>query len=356
MSAWDELDRQLAAWMTELASAPAPARAFEDAMQATAREQPRPHLLAIFGSDWPGAARPATWPRPNRGRTPVAAVAIVTLLVTAAIGFEALGGPGVGGLGGTETPPSTANGGVAPPSPTATPTAPPSPTPSPTAPPGFDVPASEIHRGLLAPGTYDLDVDQQGFTVRFTVPSGWSWDGRSLSKGGAGLPHGAAIFFFGGVLQVYADPCHWAETPRPSPTDVAGLPAQADVSAFMAALARQPLRSATTPVDRPANLPGLANRWHGMSMELSVPGDIDFAACDQGQFRSWGPEDRARSQQGPGQRDFVWAVDISGSAVEGSAMPPGGLVIDAASFAGTPADVMSESDAILRSIEVGHWG
>jgi hypothetical protein len=78
-----------------------------------------------------------------------------------------------------------------------------------------------------------------------------------------------------------------------------------------------------------------------------VPNNIVFANCDGGQFRSWGPDADARSHQGPGQRDLVWAVYLGGSQR---------LVIDAASFPGTPADVMSEIDAILGSIGVGHWG
>lgn len=36
--------------------------------------------------------------------------------------------------------------------------------------------------------------------------------------------------------------------------------------------------------------------------------------------------------------------------------PPGGLVIDATSFPGTPVGVIAEIEAILGSIYVGHWG
>jgi hypothetical protein len=34
----------------------------------------------------------------------------------------------------------------------------------------------------------------------------------------------------------------------------------------------------------------------------------------------------------------------------------GYVIIDAASFPGTPTDVSSEIDAILGSIVAGHWG
>jgi hypothetical protein len=235
----------------------------------------------------------------------------------------------------------------------------PGPSPSPvyatntptTAPPGFGLPMNSVHNGQLDQGTYAyLDVDGQGFNVRFTVPAGWTWNGRYLSKGGVGPPDGAAIFFFGGPVQVYADPCHWAGTQSKPVTGLA-------VDRLMAALAAQPMRGATGPIDRPANVPGLANRWPGMSLELTVPDTVTFANCDGGQFRSWGPANNARIHQGPGQRDLVWAVAIGAAGVTGThVFPPGGLVIDAASFPGTPADVMSEIEAILGSVAVGHWG
>ena len=93
-----------------------------------------------------------------------------------------------------------------------------------------------------------------------------------------------------------------------------------------------------------------------------MPDNIDFADCDRGQFRSWGPEGNARVHQGPGQRDPVWAVDPGHDTTESPAPgaagdePWGGLIIDAATFPGTPAAVISEMEAILGSIRTGHWG
>jgi hypothetical protein len=218
--------------------------------------------------------------------------------------------------------------------------------PLPTAVPA-DLPTSPVRNGRLEAGTYEyLDVDGAGFNVRFTVPAGWDWDGRYLSKGGVDQPDGAAIFFFGGPVQVYADPCRWAAG-QPDP------PIGLSVADLMSALAAQPLRGATTPTARPGAVPGQPDRWVGMMVELTVPADIDFASCDGGQFRSWGPEDHARSHQGPGQRDLVWAIDVSGIGVEHDGEP---LIVDAASFPGTPADVVSEIEAILGSIATGHWG
>jgi Tol biopolymer transport system component len=218
--------------------------------------------------------------------------------------------------------------------------------------------------GHLGPGTYTFtNVDAQGFNVRFTVPAGWTWYGSYLGKGGIRLPSGAAIFFFGGPVQVYADPCHWAGAQANPPTGPS-------VDDLMTSLATQPLRSATTPIDRPAAelslgvRPGSTNPpadlsasgpqpWAGRSVELTVPNDINFATCDAGQFRSWGPDSVARTHQGPGQRDLVWAIDLTRNGVVSG---HGYVIIDAASFPGTPTDVSSEIDAILGSIVAGHWG
>ena len=80
--------------------------------------------------------------------------------------------------------------------PSPTPTVPP---PDTTVPPDVNDHGGTVRNGPLDPGTYtDYNVDRAGFNVRFTVPAGWTWNGRYLSKGGVGLPDGAAIFFFGG--------------------------------------------------------------------------------------------------------------------------------------------------------------
>jgi hypothetical protein len=235
--------------------------------------------------------------------------------------------------------PGSGTGAQPTPSPTLTPTGMPPTSPSETAFP--------VRNGLLDPGRYTYGPTA-GFGVQFTVPAGWTWHGRYLSKGGVGQPDGAAIFFFGGPVQVYADPCHWAGARSTPPTGFSA-------AHIVAALAAQPSRSATTPTNAPMGV------WPGMAVELTVPDGLNLADCDRGQFRSWGPENNARSAQGPGQRDLVWAVDVDGSGVTNAkgriiATYPGGLIIDAASFPGTPADVISEIDAILGSIYAGHWG
>ncbi len=257
----------------------------------------------------------------------------------------------------TSTPASTPAATVAGPSPTPAWEAPSSLTSSPTAPQrSGQVP--EVQAGQLAPGTYDiLGLDDQGFNVRFTVPGGWMWTGRSITRSGTGPTDAAEVFFYGGPLDAYADPCHWAGASRPLPSD-GGSPVPVDTAAaaFIDALARQPSGDPPKLLDRPANTLLTANRWPGTSVELTVPGAIDLTRCDRGEFRRWGPEAKARPGAAPGQHDLVWAIGIDGASVEASPSPPGGLVIDAATFPDTPPSVQSEVDAILRSIEAGHWG
>ena len=203
-----------------------------------------------------------------------------------------------------------------------------------------------VRNGPLHPGmhTYSLNPNSH-FNVRFTVPAGWSWHGNHLSKGGIGLPDGAAIFFFGASfnapLQVYADPVHWVDAKS---TRWTGYPRED----FVTALAAQPSRNATrsTYLD--------AGNWLGWAVEVTVPDDINLAASDRGQFRSWGPDGNARIAQGPGQRDLVWAINVGGPEYAPQAQQ--GLVIDAATFPGTPASVIYEIVAILKSVVAGNWG
>ena len=338
MTAHHQLETTLASWLRDDAQRAIPDGSLAEALAPAIRRRPRPARLASLGSHWIADTWPArTWPAPRvlvLGKVVGIVVAAALVVVAAAVGFNALPGPGVGGTGGGS------------PSPTASP----SPVATPLLPSTFGslAPAAPIRTGSLAPGRYEYDdVDGQGSNLQFTVPAGWTWNGRFLSKGGVGLPGGAAIYFFGGPLQVYADPCHWTAVPS---TRLSGTAAD-----IVAALRAQPSRNASAPIDRPFG------PWPGAAISLSVPDDVVPATCDAGQYRSWGPEANARSHQGPWQRDLVWAIDIPAAVTNANgsliATPaPGGLVIDAASFPGTPVGVIAEIEAILGSIYVGHWG
>jgi hypothetical protein len=53
-------------------------------------------------------------------------------------------------------------------------------------------------------------------------------------------------------------------------------------------------------------------------------------------------------------RDLVWGVDVTGGGVHTYSSES--LIVDAATFPGTPASIVSEIEAILDSFVAGRWG
>ncbi len=297
------------------------------------------------------------WPMPSlQSITSLAriAAAVAIVVMIALVGLNLVpSSHQVAGPPPSRSPAPSTTGLSATPVLTPSPSLSPSPNPTSTTPVSLLAPAGSAvgnRSGLLPAGTYDdLGVDGN-FNVRFTVPAGWTWNGNSLSKGGIGQPGGAAIFFFGQPEQVEVDPCHWAAVQAsPSVSTVANP----TVESFITALAAQPMRNATTPVNRPMSSLGLAGRWAGLAVSVTVPSDLSLASCDQGQFRSWTAGSDIRSNQGPGQRDLVWAVDLTGNGVTNAGQT---LIVDAATYPGTPAAVAAQINAILASMKAGHWG
>ena len=88
-----------------------------------------------------------------------------------------------------------------------------------------------------------------------------------------------------------------------------------------AVLEARPLRNATAPVA--VNLGG----YHGKYLDRSVPVDIHFSDCD-------------RHQQGPGQVDRLWILDVEGSR----------LVIDATYMPGATERDRAELAKVVDSI------
>jgi hypothetical protein len=187
--------------------------------------------------------------------------------------------------------------------------------------------------GLPVGSSWDLFPEGNPH-INVTIPApGWIGDGGILTKGeGADF---AGIISFASPLYVYGDPCQWESTTPDSPSTT--------VEELVAALSAQASRDASDPVD--ITLDGYA----GKSMALHVPedvafadGDGDFTDCDQGYFGSWGAEGNSepeRYHQGPGQIDELWILDVDGDLV----------VIDAAHYPGTPAEVVDEKRAIVES-------
>lgn len=194
-----------------------------------------------------------------------------------------------------------------------------------------------ISQAALTPGSYLIDMDNvtAGSGVpdaMITVPDGWSSiDGWGVNLGGEDEAEWAGITFWS-VDEVYAHPCQW---------DVPLLDPAPTVDGLASALAAVPLREATTPVD--VTLDG----YRGKRLDWSVPADMDFSTCDADSegtgFFSWTGSGAAslRYQQGPGQVDRLWILDVGGTR----------LVIDAMSMPGTGDATIAEMVGIVESID-----
>ena len=108
---------------------------------------------------------------------------------------------------------------------------------------------------------------------------------------------------------VYGDPCHWEDSTPDTPATTA--------DEVIAALAAQPSRDATDPVD--VTIGG----YPAQRITLHVPEDAVFADCDRGEFASYtleGLDGHVRWHHGPGQIDTFWVVDVDGAIVITDAM------------------------------------
>jgi hypothetical protein len=183
----------------------------------------------------------------------------------------------------------------------------------------------------LKAGTYTFDNSLLGFpgkpfpNVVITVPDGWMINGGFAVSGHSDTPRRLAVSFWS-VVDVYANGCHWfGPTIHPGPT----------VDDLAAVLAARPLRNATAP--GAVSLGG----YQGKYLEWSVPADILFSDCDGGMFKSWTDAGGDRYQQGPGQVDQLWILDIEGRR----------LVIDATYLAGATEQDRAELAKVVNSIE-----
>lgn len=257
-----------------------------------------------------------------------------TLLVTVAVGLLAsacAASTGVSSPTSTSSPVSSAVQ-------SAPPTASASGTPQP-------IPTADGDTGLGA-GTYAFDftrLDAPGKPfprVVITVPDGWSgFRGFGVDSLSDTRYH---FVSFWDVADVYANSCHWLG-PKidPGPT----------VDELAAVLAVRPLRNPTVPVS--VSLGG----YDGKYLQWSVPSGIAFSDCDkdpsdgQSYFESWtgnatwnAPWDPAgttdRYQQGPGQVDRLWILDVEGRR----------LVIDASYMPGATAQDKADVQRVVDSI------
>jgi hypothetical protein len=205
----------------------------------------------------------------------------------------------------------------------------------------IDATPQPISSGIadLKAGTYAfafprLDEPGKPFpSAVITVAGGWrSYKGFAIQSR-IDTPRQLGLSFWD-VTDVYANSCHWlGPMIHPGPT----------VDGLAVVLAARPLRNATTPVA--VSLGG----YHGKYLEWSVPVDMHFSDCDmgpgdtQGWFESWtskgmsGPPSTGdRYQQGPGQVDRLWILDVKGRR----------LVIDATYMPGAT----NQDRAVLQQV------
>jgi hypothetical protein len=246
----------------------------------------------------------------NRMFAAVAGLALVVVVGVIGLGLY-VNRPGIGGVSSPlpSSPPSL----MPTDSPTAVPTATAAPTAT-TAPSAKPSPSRTSETGSLPKGTFVVSEGDAVTPITITIPaSGWSalpdFDAVQTGTEVANVPEAAILFWSyapGTDFSVYGDPCHWTSTAPETPAT--------NVNDFVAALAAQPSRDASEPVD--TEVAG----YTGKALTLHVPDDAVFAACDQGDFATWGFGSTAtsvaeRTQQGPGQIDDFVILDVNGATV-----------------------------------------
>ena len=134
--------------------------------------------------------------------------------------------------------------------------------------------------------------------IAFTLPSGW------FNYNGWGVNNGDALSMsFWDVDKVYPTGCQWQGKPKIDPGRT--------VNGLARALATRPLRHASKPT-----AVALAG-FHGKYLRWSVPSGINLSSCDQGYFESWTGRGWTtdRWQQGAGQVDRLWILDVKGKRI-----------------------------------------
>ena len=202
---------------------------------------------------------------------------------------------------------------------TISPTATTSPASSPTAEPS------------AAARDVDITYDAYPFRLTLTLPSGW--DGNDgdfvVQKPYSGDPPRTLAIATWVVGNVYTDGCQWEGSLLNPPLG----PTVEDLANAISGLED---RETTVPVD--VVLDGFA----GKELEMTIP-DIDFAGCDNAEFRSWvDPTGIARFHQGPLEHSRILILDVDGTRV----------LIFGRNFPASSAADVAELDEIIDTIRI----
>jgi hypothetical protein len=299
-----DVDRVIRSWLQEDRHEDASriASAVLDLVEATPRRRAR----------WWSARR-----TPLMNKIVTIGLAAAAILVVIVVGTQVLATPQPGSVGDA---PSAAPSARATQTPVAS-TAASEATPT-------DRPQTGLPEGpflLLDPLT-DLST-----TVEIPAP-GWTHDEVGLFKGEDvdNVPEAAVLvwpYAAGTQFYVPGDPCR-AESTRPADP-------MTTVDEIVSALAAQASRDATDPAD--VTIGG----YPGKSITLHTPDDLESGACELDAFvtLSTATDALSRYQQGPGQVDELWFVDVDGIIV----------MIDATRASSTSQQLIDEMRAIAES-------
>ena len=187
------------------------------------------------------------------------------------------------------------------------------PTPSPT-------PAGGEHSFRLAGAPGEITV---------TVPPGWQVDGPMMSRATEDAATLLSVSVWV-VKEVYRDPCQWRGSERSVGRGAEKL---------AAALTGQAMRHARQSTVR-------IGEHTARMVTMSVPDDLDLAACDEGEFRSWAPARgrEARTHLGPEQVDEIYVIAVG---------KRGTLVVDASFFPDADSAELAEVHRIVASLQLG---
>ncbi len=186
-----------------------------------------------------------------------------------------------------------------------------------------------------------------GSTIRATVdlPAGWARAGDGMVvRSGGGAPAGASLGIWA-IERIFVFPCRWSSEVGVDPALMTTAAGQARaLSAWWGQDPGAPPPSnvsiapiATRPSE--ARFAGY-DAWY---LEVLVLRGFDFHACDGAQLVFWQATDGSvRYGLGRGELHRLAVVDVDGEVV----------VIDAASFPGTPAADLAQLEAIVESMVI----
>jgi hypothetical protein len=244
-------------------------------------------------------------------------LAVAAVLVVIIVGTQVLATPEPGGFGGA---------------PSAEPSAGATEAPRPSAAASNSAPTDPPQTGLPE-GSFVLMDPATGVSATVEIPApGWTHEEVGLFKGAEidNVPEAAVLVWPyepGTQFYVPGDPCR-AESTRPAQ-------AMTTVDEIVAALAAQASRDATEPLD--VTIGG----YPAKSITLHTPDDLESGACELDAFVTLSTAEDAlsRYQQGPGQVDELWFVDVEGIIV----------MIDASRGSGTSTELAEEMRSIAES-------